>query len=727
MNLQTHQFRSSAPSEKSPSRRHGRQPSSETSLQSVSKRSRSYSTIVADNVPSDALGALQAKLSLRRGSLDVLSIKPRTFLIPVQPTLRALLQREDTDNNLQITIEDKGPKVLSVGTASSGGNKKFHLRGTYVLSNLLQELSLASELDKSHVIIPETRLNENPVSRLSRIIKYSYWDRLTRRIDANNIEIVGRDPKDWTDDPRPRIYVPWGAPEQYEYYQEVARNRPEIRLDVRRLPEGPINPEYARDMDIAAPGLLALGLEEYVDEFGKISKRGLPFVVPGGRFNELYGWDSYFILLGLLSNGRTDLAKSIVSNFCYSIKHYGKIHNANRSYYITRSQPPFLTDMAIQVYDHIRDESGALDFLRQAVLASIKEYYGIWVALPRLDHVTRLSRYRSDGIGIPPETEASHFTQILKPYALKHNLSVPEFIKAYNLCQITEPELDEYLLHDRALRESGHDTTYRFEGVCANLATVDLNSLLYKYETDISRIIRDNFQDNLEIPREFRICEMQVGNESSAVWDRRAKLRKRMMDKYLWNAKENMYFDYDTINKKQMLYESVTTFWPMWAGVASPQQSSLLMRHALPKFEVQGGLVSGTEKSRGKITQIRPNRQWDYPYGWAPHQMLAWKGLLRYGYQEEAERLAYKWLWMMTKAFVEYNGVVVEKYDVTRPIGPHKVDAEYGNQGANFQGVSREGFGWANASYVYGLQNLNTHMKRGLGACVPYETFKRAT
>ncbi|KFX86475.1 hypothetical protein O988_09554, partial [Pseudogymnoascus sp. VKM F-3808] len=281
--------------------------------------------------------------------------------------------------------------------------------------------------------------------------------------------------------------------------------------------------------------------------------------------------------------------------------------------------------MAIQVYDHIRDEPDALDFLRQAILASIKEYYGVWVAVPRLDGVTGLSRYRSDGIGVPPETEASHFTQIIEPYAVKHNLSVIKFIKAYNQRQIVEPELDEYFLHDRALRESGHDTTYRFERVCANLATVDLNSLLYKYETDISRIIRNKFGDGLDVPEEFRICESQPGYETSAVWDRRAKFRKRMMDKYLWNAKENMYFDYDTVNKKQMSYESVTTFWPMWAGIASPQQSALLMRYALPKFEVQGGFVSGTEKSRGKISLTRPNRQWDYPYGWAPHQMLAWK------------------------------------------------------------------------------------------------------
>ena len=152
-----------------------------------------------------------------------------------------------------------------------------------------------------------------------------------------------------------------------------------------------------------------------------------------------------------------------------------------------------------------------------------------------------------------------------------------------------------------------------------------------------------------------------------------------------------MYFDYDTVKKEQTSYESATTFWPMWAGMASPAQAAELVTRALPKFEAFGGLVSGTEKSRGVVGLDRPNRQWDFPYGWAPQQMLAWTGLLRYGYQDDAERLAYKWLYMITKAFVDFNGVVVEKYDVTRPVDPHKVEAEYGNQGGDFKGVAREG------------------------------------
>jgi len=640
---------------------------------------------------------------------DEKGLQPRKFFIPVQSTLRSLLAREDTDGNMQITIDDDGPKVsarcfgcspsakamfaqvLSVGTAASNGFNRFDIRGTYMLSNLLQELTLAQEYGRKHIVLDEARLNENPVNRLSRLIKHSFWDGLTRRIDASVIEKVGRDPKDWTDDPRPRVYVPRGAPEQYEYYTRLATARPEIRLDVQWLPDGKVTGEYVRDLN-SKPGLLALAMEEYVvdDKTGATDLRGLPFVVPGGRFNELYGWDSYMESLGLLVCDRVDLAKSMVQNFCFCIQHYGKILNANRSYYLVRSQPPFLTDMALRVYEKIKTEPGALDFLRTAILAAIKEYHSVWMAEPRLDPVTGLSRYRPEGVGVPPETEASHFTHLLEPYAEKHSMTVTDFVQAYNSGALKEPELDEYFLHDRAVRESGHDTSYRLERRCANLATIDLNALLYKYEADIARTIHNFFGDSLAISNKFR-TKGTAEMEMSAVWDRRAKRRKVAIDKYLWNQEKGMYFDYDTVKGEQISYESATTFWAMWAGVSTPKQAAAMVARALPLFEAMGGLASGSEESRGVTGLDRPNRQWDYPFGWAPQQMLAWTGLIRYGYQDDAERLAYKWLYMVTKAFVEFNGVVVEKYDVTRPIAPHKVDVEYGNQGIDFKGVAREG------------------------------------
>ncbi|KAL2866616.1 alpha,alpha-trehalase [Aspergillus lucknowensis] len=691
----------------------------------IKNRRRAFSSSLKSFNRQD-LNDLLGDRNTRRGSLDPTSGHPRKFLIDVEETLHSLLEREDSDRNMQITIEDAGPKIFSVGTAASSGYNRFDLRGTYMLSNLLQELTIAKDYGRKQIVLDEDRLNENPVSRLSRLIKNSFWNSLTRRIDGSNIEVAGRDPKDWTDDPRPRIYVPPGAPEQLEYYRRIAKERPELRLDVQEL-SGDITPEYMRDLN-DKPGLLALAMEETKeDSTGKTEFSGVPFVVPGGRFNELYGWDSYMESLGLLASNRVDLAKSMVINFCFCIKHYAKILNANRSYYLTRSQPPFLTDMALRVYDRIKSEPGALEFLRLSILAAIKEYYSVWMSEPRLDPVSGLSRYRPLGIGVPPETEATHFVHLLTPYAEKHGMEFKEFVQAYNSGKVKEPDLDEYFLHDRAVRESGHDTSYRLERVCANLATVDLNSLLYKYEVDIARAIRTYFNDRLDIPPEYRTAlTKDIQSESSSVWDRRARRRKMRMDTYLWNEEKGMYFDYDTAKQERTTYESATTFWAMWAGLATPRQAAELMSKALPRFEAFGGLVSGTEESRGAVGLDRPTRQWDYPYGWAPQQMLAWTGFLRYGYQEDAERLSYKWLYMITKAFVDFNGVVVEKYDVTRPIDPHRVDAEYGNQGVDFKGAPREGFGWVNASYVYGLDILNAHQRRALGAVTPWETYDKA-
>lgn len=649
---------------------------------------------------------------MRSYLLDVQSQLPRKFLVNVQQTLTALLENEDTDNNMQITIEDMGPKVMNLGTANSMGVNRFEIRGTYMLSNLLQELTLAKDYGRRYILLDERRLNENPVDRLSRLIRTTFWDGLTRRIDATMLDIICADPKNRSKDQAPRIYVPKAEKEIHDYYVKSVGARPELGIKVEYLPEQ-ITEEWVRDAN-DKPGLLALAMEKFTNDEGIEDMRGVPFVVPGGRFNELYGWDSYFESLGLLIDGRVDLARGMVENFIFEIKHYGKILNANRSYYLCRSQPPFLTDMTLQIYEKIRFDDDAKDFLRRGITASIKEYLTVWTCEPRLDPITGLSRYRPQGLGIPPETEASHFIHVLQPYADKHTMSIEDFVEAYNHGRVQEPELDKYFLHDRAVRESGHDTSYRLEHRCADLATVDLNSLLYKYETDISRTIREHFEDKFEYDGQI---------QTSSTWDRRAKRRKSAMDQYCWNETSGMFFDYDTNLRQQIDYESATTFWSMWAGVASPKQANALVEKALPKLEEIGGLAAGTQRSRGNISLSRPNRQWDYPFGWAPHQIIAWRGLARYGFEDECKRLVYRWIYSMTKSFVDYNGVVVEKYDVTCTKAPHKVLAEYGNQGGDIKGVAREGFGWVNASFSIGLSYCDTHMRRGLGTVTPPDLF----
>jgi alpha,alpha-trehalase len=172
----------------------------------------------------------------------------------------------------------------------------------------------------------------------------------------------------------------------------------------------------------------------------------------------------------------------------------------------------------------------------------------------------------------------------------------------YNNETIKEPELDEYFKHDRAVRESGHDTTYRLEGRAAHLCTVDLNSLLYKYETDIADTIKNIFND-------------KFGEHNSSYWYLRAEARKANINKYLYNKEKGMFFDYNFMTGEQSDYESATTFYPLWARLATEEQAHGVVRN-LKLLEVAGGIVSGTEKSRGEIGIRRPNRQWDFPYGW---------------------------------------------------------------------------------------------------------------
>ncbi|PWN52849.1 trehalase-domain-containing protein [Violaceomyces palustris] len=669
----------------------------------------------------------------RRLSHDAVQEAPRRFIVDVEETMRLVLEQEDTDGNFQISITDSGPKVLSLGTATSNGYKGVDIRGTYMLSNLLQELALAREHGRKRIVLDESRLTENPVDRLSRMISQTFWHNLTRRIDGDGLDAILSDPKNRSKSQNPKIYVPASETEMLAYYQRVAKERPSLNLTVEALP-AKLTAEYTRDLN-DSPGLLALAMKDDIDPVTGEKKglKGIPFVVPGARFNELYNWDSYFISLGLVVDNMVELAKGTVDHFIFEIKHYGKILNGNRTYYLMRAQPPFLTDMALQVYSRLDPSNDAENkaWLKTAIRAAIKEYHTVWMNEPRFDPKTGLSRYRPEGLGVPPETEASHFTHVLRPYAEKHGCSVNEFTRKYNFGEIKEPELDTYFMHDRAVRESGHDTTYRFEKRCADLATIDLNALLYKYEVDIATAIREVFEDQLDLEDDFILhgplppslasqqprepSHSRSTPQTSSEWFARAAYRKQQVDKYCWNEGMGLYYDYDTRLEEQSVYETVTAFWAMWSGMASEDQAAKMMQKSLKKFEVVGGLIPGTEDSRGKISLDRPNRQWDYPFAWPPHQLLAWVGLERYGYLEEARRLAYRWLYMMTVAFVDFNGVVPEKFDAVKL--SHMVDAEYGNQGIDFKCVPREGFGWMNASYQVGLTFLTTHQRRAVAAC----------
>ncbi|MEM9686205.1 MAG: alpha,alpha-trehalase [Bacteroidota bacterium] len=615
-----------------------------------------------------------------------------TFRLEIETTINQLLLQEDTDGDKKITVEDKGPKAFPVHTTE--GNT-YVIKGTYYLSNLLQELILAQQMCETVVDIDSAKIEEPPVYRISRMIKDYYWKGLTRTMDAMGMERLMDDTKNKKLLSNTlRIYVPHNDSLAWNYYRYLRRNYP---IEVIKLPET-IDPEYVKTLN-DKPGLLALKLVG-----SKAGVKGLPFVVPGGRFNEMYGWDSYFEAIGLLTDGEVELAKAMADHFQYEIQHYGKILNANRSYYLTRTQPPFYTSLIREVFEHTQDK----EWLESHLKTAIHEYETVWMVPGKRCTANGLNRYLAEGIGIPPETEEGHYDAVITPFAKTAKLSVAEYIEHYAEGRIQNEALDHYFLHDRTVRESGHDTSYRIEGTCANLNLVELNAMLYKYEIDFAALVKTQFNDCF-------FCDEKVYH--SGWWSARAEARKELVNMYLWNPKKGLYFDYDVAKGKQMNFVAATTLMPLWAKLCSATQANQLVNKALPLLKQKGGIAGCDRKSRGAIRPDRPQKQWDYPNGWAPHQMMIWKGLHNYGFHKEARELIYRWLFMITKNAMDYNGTIPEKYDVVK--ASHHVFAEYGNVGTDFEYMTQEGFGWMNASYQYGLSlldesdidNLNTLVK----------------
>lgn len=613
----------------------------------------------------------------------------------VDINLRRLLKTEDTDGDKKITTDDKGPKRFNF---ISTDGKIFEICGTFHLSILLQKLYRAKQSGKKEINISKEMIFQAPIERISSLIKNHFWDGLTRRIDNSNIKNSLTDTK--THSKKKYIYISPRDNFAYEYFRRIQIKKKELNLSVKKLAVN-ITDRELKQLN-KKPGLLILALQK--NKTGKIE--GVPFVVPGGRFNEMYGWDSYFESLGLINDGKVDLAIAMAKNFFYQIEHYGKILNANRTYYLNRSQPPFLTSLISEIW---KKKIVNKAWLNNGLYYSIKEYKNVWMGNDRLTP-SGLSRYFGSGSGMPPETEPEHFDSVLKPFAKNYKMNISQFRQKYLNYEIVIPELEEYFLHDRAIRESGHDTSYRLDGACANLNTVDLNSLLFRYEMDIAHFIKVEFNDHFNY---------EGKNYKSSDWLRKAKTRKLLIDKLMWDNKSGFFFDYNFISNKKSKFESATTFYPLWAGLASKNQALLLVQKALPLLEEAGGIAASTKKSRGKITTDRPAKQWDYPNGWAPHQIMLWQGLKNYGYHNHSARLAYKWLYTILRNFVDYNGTIPEKYDVV--LRTHKVFAEYGNVGTEFEYITKEGFGWMNASFQVGLNYLNNDLRKKLNSLVPPE------
>jgi len=406
-------------------------------------------------------------------------------------------------------------------------------------------------------------------------------------------------------------------------------------------------------------------------EHSAITEHGLlylpgPYVVPGGRFNEFYGWDSYFIQRGLILDGRSELADSMVGQALYEVDHYGTVLNANRTYYLTRSHPPVLSMMVKARFEAKPDEKWLAE-----VLPLVEKFYYYWRVPPHLNQATGLSRYYDLGEGPAPEVEHSEKDET----GHSHYDRVRDFLRTAN------PQSYDKTLYfdsasdsltglafkgDRSMRESGFDPTDRFGAMNLDVihyAPVCLNVLLYQMERDLA---------------EFHGI---TGNEAAgALWTERADASAAAIQKYFWNEDAGLFFDYSLRAEKQRDYPFLTTFWPMWAGLCSETQAARI-RENLSLFKCPGGLKTSIEET---------GEQWDAPFAWAPLQLFAVDALERYGYYDDARQVARAFTGMAARCF-HSDGVLREKYDAEAGSSETEGKITFGYS------TNEPGFGWTNA------------------------------
>ncbi len=442
------------------------------------------------------------------------------------------------------------------------------------------------------------------------------------------------------------------------------------------------------------------------------------YVVPGGRFNEMYGWDSYFIVRGLLQAGRVELARGMVDNFFFEIEHYGAMLNANRTYYLTRSQPPFLSSMFVDVYQATQKQTaqkgGPADkaWLERAY-ADLNKDYEMWTRDPHLAGETGLSRYYDFGEGPPAEAvqDETGFYRKVAQYFFLHPAEADDYVvetkpassqtgsnpgvatqpvagMPYSLqvCDVpltmARPECEktrqfklsaDYYKGDRSMRESGFDVSFRFGPFGAathHYAPVCLNSLLYKTEKDLEQI------------------SLWLGhNDDAKKWNKRAEERKKLITHFLWNEEQGLFFDFNFQTKRMSKYQYASTFYPLWAGLATPQQAKAVAAN-LKTFELPGGLPMSTQDM---------GTQWDLPYGWGNIEMVAIGGLRRYGYNVDADRVSYEFLSTVAENF-RRDGNIREKYNVVTRSSEAHVELGYE--------MNVVGFGWTNAAFLELLHGL---------------------
>jgi alpha,alpha-trehalase len=354
-----------------------------------------------------------------------------------------------------------------------------------------------------------------------------------------------------------------------------------------------------------------------------------PYLVPSYRektgfdYNELYYWDSYFMVQGMLDPAHKELISGILENLTALFERFKVVPNASRTYLTGRSQPPFLTTFIFDVYQAYNPGE---KWLKQAMDIAQQEYKIVWM-------------------GIKKPNERQVYKGLSRYYDINY-------------------------LHDLAEAESGWDMTPRFDRHALNFLPVDLNALLYKYETDFARAARI-FEDKRE----------------AAHWEDAAAVRKKAMDKLMWDRIRGLYYDYNFVKQKRGNVSSLAAFFPMWAGMVDDKQAEALVK-ALRRFENKGGVATTDALPLGQFVLGTMPTQWAYPNGWAPLHFIVVKALERYGYHQDARRIAMKWLKTNLHWYQQHH-VFLEKYNVVSPEKP-PVKGVY---------PSQTGFGWTNSVF----------------------------
>ena len=379
-----------------------------------------------------------------------------------------------------------------------------------------------------------------------------------------------------------------------------------------------------------------------------------PYIVPGGRFREMFYWDSYFTLVGLLLSEQDELALGMIDNFAQLIDRYGFIPNGNRSYFLDRSQPPFFAAM-LQLYG------------RKHGLESVVKY------LPQLEHEYQ---FWMDGqvADWPANREGRHLITLANGDFLNRYYGAREVprAEAYNteLGWAQTLAVDNKPLFFRNLRaacESGWDFSSRWFGDGKSMASihaldiipVDLTALLYSMETTLA-----DFYQHQQLP------------ERAAFYAARAEKRQQLLHQYHYDAASASYQDFNIRTGKFTGRMSLAMVYPLYFGAATPESADKIAQTLAQQFLKPGGLVTSLSFS---------GEQWDYPNGWAPLQYLAVEGLLRYGHKDLALDVARRWLALNERVYRE-EGKMMEKYNV--------VDVQLKAGGGNYP--NQDGFGWTN-------------------------------